>query len=131
MTKIKVLILSLALAFIIPVTQTGCKNPDRTAYSVVAVSYTTVDAAMSAWGAYVAQFHPGVQTEQKVKQAYDSYQAAAYAAADAGAAYARARATGANESEAKAAFDTALAVSASAIANLTSVLSQFGIHLSL
>lgn len=69
---------------------TGCASAEKTAYTATSATYTTVDAAMTAWGAYVAQFHPGVNMESAVKRTYEQYQAAARGVADAGLAYRKA-----------------------------------------
>lgn len=54
---------------------TACKTSQvAAAYKAENATVHTVDAAMTAWGDYVTQFHPGVAAELKVKAAFDRYQ---------------------------------------------------------
>lgn len=108
---------------------TGCASAEKAAYTATSATYTTVDAAMTAWGAYVAQFHPGVNMESAVKRTYEQYQAAARGVADAGLAYRKAVDAGGDATGVKASLDQALAVASSALGNLVNILAQFGIQL--
>lgn len=108
---------------------TGCQTAEKAAYTVTSASYTTVDSAMQAWGAYVSQYHPGVAMEQKVKAVYEQYQASARAVADAGLAYRKAVEAGGASAGVKASLDQALAVASASLSNLVQVLATFGINL--
>lgn len=122
-----VLMCSVALA----VLAVGCASAEKVAFKATSVSYTTVDAAMTAWGAYVAQYHPSAAQEQQVFNAYNQYQATAKAVADAGLAYRKAVDAGGNATGVKAALDQALATASASLAGLVNVLAQFGITLKL
>jgi hypothetical protein len=78
-----------ALAVSLVTVESGCSStPARTAYNVVEVGVTSVDEAMTVWGDYVAQFHPGVKAEQEVKDAFEKAKAAELAANSAAHTYA-------------------------------------------
>ena len=72
----------------------GCKSPAQTSYVVAQTTTITVEAAMGLWGEYVAQKHPGVTVEQRVKTAYDHYRAADIALLTAGKAMLEAQTAG-------------------------------------
>lgn len=110
------------LAFIVPV-QTGCSTTQQTkAYQVVSASYTSVDAAMKAWGNYVATYHPPKEDELLVVRAYTSYQAATRVVIDA--------CRMADETkETKARIDIAIKSANNALTDLMLVLQQCGITL--
>jgi len=57
----------------------GC----ATSYKTEKAADVTVSAAMTAWGNYVAQYHPPVAQELQVKAAFEKYQAAELLAVDA------------------------------------------------
>src|SRR6266571_8904403 len=72
----------------------GCKSSAQTAYVVGQTTTITVEGAMGLWGEYVAQKHPGVAVEQKVKTAYDQDRAADIALLTAGKAMLEAQKAG-------------------------------------
>lgn len=113
-----------ALAFTalpIAVTQTGCASANRTAYQTVGVTQITVDAAMNAWGAYVASGKAGETQEAQVKLAYQQYQATAVTVIDA------ARAAGANANA--PILNQAVAAASASLNNLINLVKSFGVKL--
>lgn len=62
----------------------GCVyGPRRVTYNTLAGVEIGADQAMQLWGDYVAQFHPPVEQEKIVADAYGKYQLAEEAAIDA------------------------------------------------
>lgn len=119
-------VLTLALAcglLAAPITFTGCTSTPTAAYRVTAATYTTVDAAMQAWGDYVAKFHPSVDQERQVAQAYKTWQTASVAVVDAS------KASVASDPSTKSRIEAAVAASAAALNGLITILGQFGINL--
>lgn len=107
----------------------GCSStPARAAYNTVAIPAVTVDQAMTAWGDYVAQFHPSAAVESQVKDAYDRYQAAELLAIDAAQAYA-AIASSTNSTGAAVAQQLTGQNAANALADLVNLLKQIGVKI--
>lgn len=75
--------LLLCLGLLSPFALASCSGPGRAAYNSVSVPAITADAAMKAWGDYVAQNHPGVAAEKKVLAAYQKYRLLELTAIDA------------------------------------------------
>lgn len=98
---------------------TGCASASRTTYNVVAGTYYTVDAAMTAWGDYVRFYKPTVTQEQKVAQAYKSWQAASVTVID------TARMAGSD----KTTVEKVTAAASAALSGLIAVLQPYGINL--
>lgn len=113
--------LSLMLAVALPTTQIGCASAERTAYQTVGVTQITVDAAMTAWGGYVASGKASVFQEQTVKQAYQQYQLAAVSVIDA------ARVAGANANT--PILNQAVAAASASLGNLVNLIKSFGVKL--
>jgi len=82
MNYIKLLIAAVLIGFL-PLAE-GCKSAPKNAYVTANTASITVEAAMKLWDTYVAQQHPSVATELKVKAAYDAYRAADVALLKAG-----------------------------------------------
>ncbi len=137
--------LFLALTFSVPnlllvaptavlyLTATGCKTANQTAYKATSATYITVDAAMKAWGDFVRANHPPVEKEQKVKAAFDRYQAAALVVTSAGAAHAKVLADQAADPATKATalsnLNAAIAVTSASLADLINLVQVFGAKL--
>lgn len=107
-----------ALALLLP----GCGTAPQRAYQTASGTQITVTAAMTAWGNYVAQFHPPADQEKTVKDAYDKYHASALLVADAGAALVAG--TGS-----QSALDAAISAAAGSLGDLVNLLQQFGVVL--
>jgi hypothetical protein len=108
----------------------GCASTEQTTYRSTGVAVVTVDAAMKAWGDYVAKTHPGAATEKKVADAYAKYTQSVNLVADAAIAFQKSKA--ANDPalpEAQAVFNNAIAASASALMNLQELIISFGVKL--
>lgn len=128
MKLLKTLLLSLTLACGLMVSGavlTGCTTPATSAYKVTSGTYTTVNAAMTAWGDYVAAYKPGADAERRVAQAYKTWQVASVAVVDA------ARAAQASDDTGKAKVEAAVASASAALGGLITILQQFGINLSI
>lgn len=66
----------------------GCSSAPANMYKTEASADTSVSAAMTTWGNYVAEFHPGTNVELQVESAFNKYQQAELLAIDLTAAYA-------------------------------------------
>lgn len=123
--------LSLFLALGLAGVMVGCSGtPARIAYNTVAAPAITVDQAMTAWGDYVAQFHPSVATELKVKAAFETYQKAELVAIDAAQAYAALSSSGStNTVMEKLQSDLTSQAAATALADLVNLLQSIGVKL--
>lgn len=107
---------------------TGCASK-QAVYRTSSTAKVTADVAMRSWGAYVSQFHPPVEQEQKVKDAFGNYQAAQLLLLDSAIAYRQAEAAGADKSAAQAKLDAAVAGAGAALTNLLGLLQSFGLKL--
>ena len=109
----------------------GCAGtPARIAYNTVAAPAITVDQAMTAWGDYVAQFHPPVATELKVKAAFERYQKTELVAIDAAQAFATLSSSGAtNTVMERLQSDLTSQAAATALADLVNLLQNVGVKL--
>jgi hypothetical protein len=109
----------------------GCQaTPARIAYTGVAGPAITVDTAMTAWGGYVAQFHPAPEVEQKVKAAFERYQAAELLAIDAAQMYAEmASSSATNSAGSRVRAELASQTAANALADLVGLLRNLGVKL--
>jgi hypothetical protein len=114
----KTILLSLCLSLLIGC---GCGTPQRTTYNTESGIVLTVDSAMTAWGDYVAKNHPPVETELRVKAAYEKYQTCMAVAVDAARAWS---ALGTNAPALDPSFQSA---SADALADLLTLLRQFNV----
>jgi hypothetical protein len=120
----------MCLAWAMPAFVTGCStNSQTTAYKAASATTVTVDAAMTAWGDYVAQYHPPVAQEQAVANAYAKYQAAAVLALDAYQALLSSTSTNAAAGVNNPTVLNANAAVASALADLVTVIQSFGAKL--
>ncbi len=124
------ILLTAGLGLAAGLTGTGC----QTTYKAEKAADITVTAAMTAWGDYVAQFHPPVEQEQKVKAAFEKYQAAQILAVDATKAMFDLTATnGISDptatSVAKAKVSQASASAAGALADLVALIQSFGVKI--
>ena len=61
---------------LVPLLICGCRSLEQTAYVATGATVATVDAAMQAWGDYVAEGHATPEQEAAVKLAYERYQKA-------------------------------------------------------
>lgn len=102
----------------------GCKSPERAAYTFESGVEITVDEAMQGWAAYVAQFHPPADQEAKVKAIYTKYQAAALALVDV-----TSLASNLNPTEAAAQKASAEQAVAQCLAELITAIRSFGVKL--
>lgn len=110
---------------------TGCQStPARIAYNTVSAPAITVNAAMTAWGDYVAQWHPPVAQELQVKAAFEKYQAAELAAISAAKVYADLAASG-NTNSLSARVNTEIQnqTASQALADLVNLVRSFGVNL--
>ncbi len=109
----------------------GCKSPAQTAYVVGQTSTITVEAAMGLWAEYVAQKHPGVAVEQKVKDAYNHYRDADIALLTAGKAMLAAQTAGdaAKQTAAQTAWHEAEAALTASATQVYSLLKELGVKL--
>ncbi len=116
------LLLAIAGLLITP----ACKNPQAVAYKAVGATAVTADQAMSAWGDYVAQFHPPASQEQAVERAYERYQAAMLEVTDAGQEWALLSSTNAPALGPPDRLNQALAGSSQALSDLVNLVRAFG-----
>ena len=109
----------------------GCSTTaNQTAYRATGTAVVTVDAALTAWGDYVAKNHPGAATEKKVADAYVKYQASVSLVADAAVAFQNAKAS--NDPSlptAQANLNAVIAASAAALADLEGLIVSLGVKL--
>jgi len=103
---------------------TGCTTPTTTAYKVTSATYTTVDAAMSAWNDYVVAYHPTHDQELVVAKAYKTWQAASIVVVN------TVKASIAANDTTGAAVNATVAAVSSALTGLIDALKPFGINLS-
>ena len=102
----------------------GCSTPQRAVYSSESGVVLTVDAAMTAWGHYVGEFHPPVEQEQAVAAAFGKYQTAMALAVDA------ARAWSSLGTNGPPTLDPSFQQAASdALGDLLALLTKFGVKL--
>lgn len=111
-----------------PITQSGCASK-QAVYRTSSTAKVTADVAMRSWGAYVKQFHPPVEQEQKVNDAFGNYQAAQLLLLDSAIAYRQAEASGGDKTAAQAKLDAAVAGAGAALTNLLGLLQSFGLKL--
>jgi hypothetical protein len=109
----------------------GCgTTPQQASYQAAGTTVTTVDAAMTAWGDYVKQYHPPVAQELQVKAAYEKYQASMVLLVDATQIYVTLSGSGSTNAPPAADKVTILQQQASqAFADLLALLNQFGVKL--
>lgn len=113
---------ALALALLAaPLAFTGCTTPATTTYKITAVTASTVEAAMAAWGDYVAVYHPGPAAERKVLAAYKTWQSATVTVID------TVKAAKPGDATDQAKVNAAVAAVGAALNGLTAVLAQYGI----
>jgi hypothetical protein len=124
-------LLLLALALPCVAISIGCQmTPVRAVYTAETTTQVTVEAAMTAWGDYVAQYHPPLDQERAVKNAYDAYRVAMTAAIDAGEVYAAAASTsGTNGAGARVQAELSRQAAANRLADLVALLRKFGAKL--
>lgn len=116
----------LAAGLVLP----ACSSVNKTTYSASATTALTVDAAMSAWGRYVAANHPGVAAETKVKNAFEHYKAAVVVLADAASGYLKSKdASGNATPQAQKEFNAAVAGASAALGDLVALLQSYGVKL--
>lgn len=103
----------------------GCSTTSvsTTAYKTEATTDAAVTSAMSAWGAYVAAYHPPVAEEAAVQKAFNAYQQAELAAIDATTAYANA--SGSNSVAQTASESAAMTAATSSLTDLLNLAAQF------
>lgn len=101
----------------------GCgTTAAQRSYHVANTTEFTVSAAMTAWGNYVAQFHPPAKEELRVKNAYDQYHAAMLVVADAGKAFAEGTGSQGN-------LDLAISTAAASLTDLVNLIQTFGVQI--
>ena len=110
---------------------TGCQStPARIAYNTVSAPAITVNAAMTAWGDYVALWHPPVAQELQVKAGFEKYQAAELAAISAAKVYADLAASGnTNSLSARVNTEIQSQTASQALADLVNLVRSFGVSL--
>jgi len=127
-------LLALITLLTIPVFFAGC----ATSYKTEKAADITVSAAMTAWGNYVAQYHPPVSQELQVKAAFEKYQAAEILAVDASHSLFDLTATNAStagttnavsQSVAQAKVTVATQAASQALADLVALIQGFGIKI--
>lgn len=97
----------------------GCAV-NRTAYRTAGIAHVTADAAMTAWGNYVKEFHPPAEAEQKVLEAFNRYKLAELALIDSAKPFGTAQYD-------KNAFQASVGAASAALANLVGIIQQFGV----
>lgn len=109
----------------------GCSStPETILYRAESTSQVTVEKAMLAWNDYVKEFHPTADQERAVKDLYESYQAAATAAADAGKVYAAAVSSGSTNAPAvRATAELQSQAAAGRLSDLVNLLRKFGVKI--
>jgi hypothetical protein len=110
------------LLLLVALLAAGCGTAQRNAYRTAYTTAVSVDAAMSAWGDYVAEFHPPASEEAKVKAAYERYRASMLVVADAGKAWAEG--TGS-----QARLDLAIATAAGSLGDVLDLVRKFGVNI--
>lgn len=103
----------------------GCSTTQTTtAYKTEVAANIAVSAAMTAWGTYVSQAHPGTNAEQTVWQAFQAYKASEIAAVTATETLAT---SPTNTPAITQAITTATASLSAASTNLVTVIQSFGV----
>ena len=134
MKRLLVFLTAASLLLAVP-TFTGCASANKTAYKATATVAISADAAMSAWGDYVAHQRAtgkpvAVSVEIQVRDAYLKYQSISIVAADAGASYSRASAAkDPNAGAALQGLNTAMSIASACLADLVNLIQQFGVKL--
>ena len=110
---------------------TGCSStPARVAYDAASVPAVSLDQAMTAWGDYVAQFHPSADQESQVKAAFAKVQAAELEEIDAAHVLADYLSAGSTNSiAARAQLALTGQAAADALGDLVNLLRQLGVKL--
>lgn len=101
----------------------GCSSAPSNMYKTEATIDTSVSTAMTSWGNYVAQFHPGTNVELQVRSAFDKFQETELFAIDATDAYAAETAT--NSAASSVAETTAWQSVSQAATDLSNLILQF------
>ena len=108
----------------LPLTFTGCSTTATTAgYKTAAAASITIDAAMTAWGDYVAANHPPAAQEIQVKNLFEKYQAAELLAVD------TVETLSTNNPAGLAGFQAATGQAGQALTDLVNLLISFGVKL--
>lgn len=120
-------ILSLSLCCVVVAVQCGCSSPQKTTYRAAGATSVTAEAAVRAYNAWAKQGKTTVAQNQKVKAAYEKYQASFALVCDLGAIYAASGS--ATNTPATAALQQALADNGAAIADIVNLVQTFGAKL--
>lgn len=108
----------------------GCSTANKAAYVTTSTAVVTVDAAMTAWGHYVAVNHPGPESEQKVKTAFETYQRAVGTVAAAGSGYMKAKQSQSPDlPKIQVEFNAAVAGASAALSDLIVLLQSYNVKL--
>jgi hypothetical protein len=119
---------ALLLALLLPaLIFTGCASAPANAYKAEGSAQITIDAAMTAWGDYVAANHPSAAVELQVRSAFEKYQQAELLAIDITAAYSSVALT--NAPQATKNLTVASQNVANALSDLVALLQSFGVSL--
>lgn len=112
----------------------GCAStPDTVAYKTLATTQLTVEQGLGFWNSFiVAKRNSGtpvsVDTELRVKAAYERYQKAALVMVDAGKAWTDARSS-TNSASAASLYDLAVTAAQNSKSDLFNLLSSLGVNL--
>lgn len=128
-SKTKVL-LSVVLLSVVCAFAPGCATqPARVTYQVSAGTHVTVKTALAAWDQYIATHPVSLETELKVKSAFEKYKAAQLIVLDMAISYKRAVDAGLENATLLDQFTAATNNAAQTYADLIGLLTQIGIKL--
>lgn len=99
----------------------GCASLNKTSYNVVGTTTTSVPVLMGEWNTYVKAGKSTVAEEQQVKSAYEKYQISIETVCDIGATVSSGSSTNTTV------LQNSINLEVTALSDLTSVLSTFGI----
>lgn len=104
-------------------------TPAKQAVNVSDVSKVTVEAALSAWDAYIVAHHPPLSQQREVKRAWENYRAAQILILDAALVMKEAETAGTTTPEQQAQLSYAVTEASAALADLIKLLQGFGVKL--
>ena len=125
-----IMVLALVIALDVSLLLSGCgSTPSRSAVILSDSSQVTVEAALGAWDDYIVQFHPPIERQIAVKQAWEKYRDAQLLVLDTALILKEAETAGGNVITAKAALNSAIQNAGTTLADLFTLLRQFGLKL--
>lgn len=124
------MVLAMVIALDVSLLLNGCgSTPARSAVILSDSSRVTVEAALGAWDDYIVQFNPPIERQIAVKQAWEKYRDAQLLVLDTALILKEAETAGGNVITAKAALNSAIQNAGTTLADLFTLLRQFGLKI--